>query len=33
MDWYNAFVDYIQLNYSNAYNDACKYADEEEKKA
>ena len=33
IDWYNAFVDYIQLNYSNAYNDACKYADKEEKKA
>tara|TARA_R110002051_G_scaffold88619_4_gene156043 strand:+ start:1466 stop:1966 length:501 start_codon:yes stop_codon:yes gene_type:complete len=27
-EWYERFVDYIQKNYTNAYNEACKYADE-----
>jgi len=27
-EWYDRFVDYIQKNHNNAYNEACKYADE-----
>ena len=29
-NWYDFFVDYVQYNHRNTYNDACKYADERE---
>ena len=28
--WYDFFVDYVQDNHRNIYNDACEYADERE---
>ena len=28
--WYDFFVDYVQDNHRNIYNDACDYADERE---
>jgi hypothetical protein len=27
MEWKDDFIDYIQKNYSNKYNEACEYAD------
>jgi hypothetical protein len=32
LEWYNNFVDFIQDVDDNLYDDACKYADELEKK-
>lgn len=30
LEWFNNFVDHIQLNNRNLYNEACKYADQRE---
>lgn len=30
LEWFNNFVDHIQSNNSNLYNEACKYADQRE---
>jgi hypothetical protein len=30
LEWYKDFVDYIQTNHNNAYNEACEYADNKE---
>lgn len=29
-EWFNNFIDYVQDNHSNIYNQACKYADDRE---
>ena len=29
-EWFNNFIDYVQYNHSNIYNEACKYADDRE---
>jgi hypothetical protein len=31
LDWYDDFVDYVQEQYPDLYNDACEYADIKEK--
>lgn len=31
VEWQNNFIDYIQKNYHNRYDEACKYADKIEK--
>ena len=32
LEWFQAFVDYVEHNHNNIYNEACKYADDEEQK-
>ena len=32
LEWFQAFVDFVEHNHSNIYNEACKYADDEEQK-
>jgi len=31
LDWFNSFVDYVQDNANNIYNEACEWADDLEK--
>jgi len=31
LEWFNSFVDYVQANGNNIYNEACEWADDLEK--
>lgn len=31
LEWFQSFVDYIEKHHNNAYNEACQYADKQEK--